>query len=161
MLEPLPPRREPRLLLVDVTRTPFLYAALDPWELRGLGHLARAGPMHALAKLALQVHPSHIVVLGGALRSAMLRRTLDALGRRGIARLHLAPAPIARLLARAPTHEALRALFPELRYLAPRLVSARLLRALRVGAALLGSHSLPPRHYASGLPVRAPPRLDA
>lgn len=157
MHERLPPRREPRLLVLDATTRPPAYVALDPWELRGLGRLPRAGPVAALTKLVLQVHPSHLVVLG-TMRA--LAPALAAIERRGIARLVIDRPSLDRARKNAPDPIALEALYPELRCLARTPKDAELVALAGTGFVLLATHSRTPRRYA-GNPLRPAPAVDA
>lgn len=163
MLERNPPRRDPRVLVVDARRHPATYAALDAWESRGVGELPRVAPSRGLERLLLKVRPSHVVVavrgaagpfqgLGAGLRTAHLR---------GLVVQKLTPTATCRLLARAPSVPTLVGHFPELRHLFADRSSKGTTPALRLAAALLLSDSLPPRTYAvSRLPAHPSSSVD-
>ncbi len=157
MLERHPPRRDPRLLLVDARTRSIRYVALDAWEFRGLGELTRRSAATELERLALQIRPSHIVLLPGTLRAHdNLLRTLPAITHRGVAFVALTAPELARVEEHAPTESDVRAAFPEVRHLAR---THRTFRFARVALGVLLRHPLPPRHYASSLPPRPAPGL--
>lgn len=158
MLERLPPRRDPRVLLLDLRARPTTYAALDAWEVRGIGELPRRAASLALERLALQTRPSHVVLvrtspprpLGG------LALALAALAARGLPIARLTSADLARLRACVPSVECLTETFHELRHLD--LVGRRG-DTLRLGHAVLAHYTLSPRHYAPRFTPRPTSRV--
>lgn len=147
MFEPLPPRRDPRVLVVDPRGAVVRYAALDAWELKGAGTLKRSRAAPSLRRLAFQVKPSHVVLLPhGARAHAALRRDLASTSLRGVALLVLSATDFARITSLAPSLAEVRATYPPLQHLAP---SHAAMNVTRIALAILLHHPLPPRHYAS------------
>ncbi len=148
------------MLLLDATTTPVPYAALDAWEVRGLGELPRRALSQALQRLLLQVRPSHVVVVcRGAPRAPRgLRIGLATAARRGLPALVLAPEELGRR-APLPSSADLSRAYPELHHLAASHDREPQLYALRLALAVLLHHPLPPRHYAPRQPARAAPAV--
>lgn len=158
MLEPCPSRRDPRVLLLDATTLPIVYASLDAWEIRGLGELPRRSPSQALERLILQVRPSHVIVVRrGATRAPSgLRAGLVTAARRGLPILVLTPEELGRR-APLPSSADLSRAYPELHHLAASHNREPQLYAFRLALAVLLHHPLPPRHYAPRQPARTAP----
>lgn len=152
MHEHHPPRREPRVLVLRPRGRRTLWAAADPWELRGAGRLG-APVAFALARIVQQVHPSAVVVIAAQV-PAPLTVTLDELTTRfGIPHLE-------------PTETELRALRTAARSCEDDEVLVLIHdRALRRTASLalaaLGVLDLPSRRYVSKLPPPPAPRVGA
>lgn len=146
------------MFLLDATTLPIRYAALDAWEVRGLGELPRRAPSRALLRLILQVRPSHIIVVrrGAAGVPCGLRAGLTTAARRGLGILVLAPE---EFVHRTPltSPAVLSRTYPELHHLAASRDCEPQLNALRLALAVLLHHPLPPRHYAPRQPARAAP----
>ncbi len=160
MLEPRPARRDPRVFLLDATTLPIRYAALDAWEVRGLGELPRRSPSRTLERLILQVRPSHVVVLrrGATHAPRGLRAGLATAARRGLPILALTPEKLGRRTTLLSLADLSRA-YPELQHLASSRDHEPQLRALRLALAVLSHHPLPPRHYAPRQPAPAAPAV--
>ncbi len=160
MLEPHPARRDPRVLLLDATTKPFPYAALDAWEVRGLGSLPRRSPSRTLERLLLQVRPSHVVVLCRSATQAPrgLRAGLATAARRGLPILVLTLEELGRH-ATLPSPADLSRAYPELQHLTASHDREPQVYALRLALAVLLHHPLPPRHYAPRQPARAAPAV--
>lgn len=152
MHEHHPPRREPRVLVLRPLGRRVLWAAADPWELRGAGRLGTPVAV-TLARTVHQIHPS-VVLLVAEQVPAPLTTALDELtARRGIP--HIEPTKTElralRRAARACENDEVLALLHD--------------RALRRTAALalaaLGILELPSRRYVSKLPPAPTPRVGA
>lgn len=156
MIDHIPPRRDPRLLVLDGRRHALLHAAIDPWELRALGRVdaTRVRPLaHDLARLVLASRPSHVVLTPTA---ALPAAVTGLLARQGIAILALDTAHLHALTQAAPTLSELRARHAELRGLALGELGA----TVRLAASALVHLALPPRRYAlPRLPPRAAPAV--
>lgn len=130
-----PPRREPRVLAIARNPRGLAWACVDPWDLRGAGLLLgprRAEPT-ALRFLVRREKPTAIVAGSPAAhaRCSRLARRL---------RIPLVPAP-----SKMPPPATVRALYPALRLVAPRLELRQV--ALLAIAAVLHSE-IPSRPYA-------------
>lgn len=160
MFEPRPVRRDPRILLLDTTNIPTPYAALDAWEVRGLGELPRHSPSRALERLLLVVRPSHLIVVHeGAPRAPHgLRVGLRTATRRGINVLLFGPEQFPCRRAR-PSFAALMRTYPELHHIAASHDLRSQLHVLRLALAVLLHHPLPPRHYAPRQSSRTAPAV--
>lgn len=159
MLEHTPPRREPRVLLVRRSHGSHVWAAVDPFEVRGLGRIRSTNPVAvrlSLARIVLRTHPSAIVVFASRTRASELDLAL-----RGIA--DRAGLPL--VLPTATERRAMRACSPGAVDLAgefPELVTVRstaLCRSVALAAAALSTLTLPPRRYVPGLPSVSAPRV--
>ncbi len=159
MLEKLPPRRDPRPLVLLAARGVLSYAVLDAWEVRGLGHLPGRpirsfGP--ALGQLVLRVKPTALVLVGREVTPGLVRSVRRVARERGFPVVLLDDLAKRRLLRRAPTLAEIVSIFPEVRGLDDRL--ARVVLPLAV--AVLLTLRLPPRFYAK-LPVSPASRVAA
>lgn len=153
MLDHLPPRRDPRVLVLDACRGRVYHAAADPWEFRDVGRVAAspgAALAHDLARLALRARPSHVVAICPLRLPASFASMLT---RRGVPVVALASARAGALLAGAPALADLRVRHPELRGVAlgPHA------RAVRLAAAALFGLDLPPRRYDIPVPRQPVP----
>lgn len=152
MHEHHPPRREPRVLVLRPHGRRALWAAADPWELRGAGRLGTPTAV-TLARIVHQIHPS-VVLVAAEHMPADLAESLDELtARRGIPHIE-------------PTETELRALRTAARSCEDDEVLVLIHdRALRRTASLalaaLGVLDLPSRRYVSKLPPSSAPRLGA
>ena len=146
MLEAFPPRRDPRPLVLRAHEGTVLYAALDAWEVRGVGRLpARPGRVArlALARIVLQVKPSALVIAGDEL--AALAKVAHTIVRpRGLPVVVLDEPAVRGLTRRAPSLATIKEAFPEVRALSP----DRLASILSLAVAVLAHVSFPRRQYA-------------
>lgn len=158
-----PTRREPRPLLIAVTRRSIVYACLDPWELRALGeiHERRHAPLLlALGRVLLQAKPTTILRVTplGLRGPRALDAVLDELAvSRRLTTLRLAPVMVDALRAGAPSTSELAEQYPALRHgFAPAALDAA-----RLAARSLTHLALPSRFYAPRIPLRAKAPLGA
>lgn len=158
MLEKLPPRRDPRPLVLLTIKGRVSYTVLDAWEVRGVGYFSgrRAGSFGpSLGQLVLRVKPTALV-LAGPVPPALTQSARRVARERGLPVLLLDIRAQRRLLRRAPTLAEITVLFPEVRGLAG--VLARTVLPLAV--AVLLTLRLPPRFYAK-FPVSPASRMVA
>lgn len=157
MLEPRPPRRDPRLLLLEARGRHVVYVALDAWEIHGLGFITKGpGLQLACARLLLQIRPSQIapIDLPPALHAAVTALAHT----RGIAELAVSRADRERLRRTGLDGDELAKHYPELRGLRTRWLSP----SIRLASALFAARSPSlSRHYVSRLPPRAETLMDA
>lgn len=133
-----PPRREPRLLAVAITRAGIAFAVADPWEVRSAGTVASTARARrlVLVRLVRREKPTAIVAEGRA-----IRRLAAAVGRElGLA---VVPPPLPTLPIRTA-----RDLYPELPIHAPTSALERL--AVLAIAAVLNAEPTS-RLYAKSL----------
>ncbi len=164
MLEPHPPRRDPRLLVVALDHQHAPFVALDAWELRAVGVLPRDTRARRLAlwRVLLSARPSHLLVVGakGPVAASLLRALRERALRHGLP-IAVCPPHEARALAReAPSTPELERAYPELRHLV-RVHRSASLHTVRVALGALLTRSLPPRRYVPGLTPRAASSVDA
>jgi len=128
-----PPRREPRVLAIDSTRSGLGFAAVDPWVVRSAGHLTcrPRSRVAALSRLVRREKPTALVTVDPS-----LRRTLRRVGRAQGVPVLTDPLP---RLPRSIASE----LYPELPLLAPGHFGQ--LAATAISAVLHAS--IPPRKY--------------
>lgn len=160
MLEPHPPRREPRVFALTFARHTLCYAAVDPFEVRGVGELpAGVGLRLALSRVLLQTRPTVLVSIQLARAPAAVRGALRVVAaRHGLPVVAVTPATCVTLRSAAPTVATIEAQYPEVRAL--RVPAVR--EALPLALAALATLSFPPRAYvhtyaATRLPARATP----
>lgn len=164
MLEFVPPRREPRLLVLVLGTQRVAYAAVDPWEVRALGCLPterRVAPL-TLWRVFARVRPSHVTLV---VDTDARQRSIVRLARQFAVRGGLPLGVVDRresvtLAAKAPKHAELLRAYPELRHLVrgPRDPA---LRAVRIALGVLVTRSLPPRRYVPRISPRSASVVDA
>lgn len=152
MLEPRPPRRDPRVLAILRVARGLAYAALDAWEVRGVGlvPLAKKRALRlALVRLVTQTRPTALVC---AVPEA---ETIEPVAHRaGLPTVVLGRPEARRLVDQAPVLSEVRASYPELRALD--IIHHE--PVLRLAIASLTSLTLPHRKYA-GFSTRSKARL--
>ncbi len=165
MLDPSPPRRDPRLLVLVLGAQTVAHAAVDAWEVRALGRLpTERRVVHlALWRLVTRARPSHLllVVVDAAARPHPALRIARLLAvRRGLPLATVDRRESLTLAAEAPEQAELLRSYPELRHLirGPRDPA---LRAVRIALGALLTRSLPPRRYVPGIASHPPARVDA
>lgn len=157
MLESFPVRRDPRVLVFLEDHGRIHFAALDAWEIRGLGSISpgdRRILRLALVRVILQVRPTVIVArVTSAVLGALVRQIAQS---RALPLIELDGEMTERLLRQAPTIPALGRAYHELQGLAEN----DNLNAVQLAASALIHLDLPPRHYASPPRQPAPPPAD-
>lgn len=147
MLEHTPPRRDPRLLLVDAHRCTILLVALDAFEVRAIRELAlplRTRDQAFLVGRTLRELRPSCVALAGA--SSAFAATCTAVAKtQGLAVQTLSDAERRAALHRAPSTRILRRTYRELVALQLALQERQ---ALRLAASLFIHRELPRRRYA-------------
>lgn len=151
MLEPHPPRRDPRVLAIVPTARGISYAAVDAWEIRGVGTLPNGNAVAlrlAVARLLVQTRPTAIVCAEPSRRGTVLRALLHVVAviaaRSGIPVVRLVGKVLRATLENAPSHDHACAQYPELRTLAAGAAHD----ALRLALGALTSLDLPSRRHA-------------
>lgn len=158
MLEARPPRRDPRLLAIDLHAASTRFVAVDAWEVTALGALPD-GPRIArlsLWRLFVQTKPSHVLVLQDGRRrcGVLLARIRERALREGLPLAVLNQAEARALASHAPDLAGLAETYPELRHLLRHPRSALVL-LLRAALGSLTTRTLPPRRYVPTLPPRS------
>lgn len=159
MLESFPVRRDPRPLVLVPQGNAIEYAALDAWEVRGIGTLAlsNSSPLRlALVRLLIQIRPSACVIaeLPVAPRGnsqALQVAVRSAVGRSGVPVLVLERELLPGLLTASVPLEAMLAAYPELQAVETPLPEI----ALGLAMTLLSSLTLSPRRYAATCSARS------
>ena len=162
MLEPRPPRRDPRVLAIVPNGRGIAYAAADAWEIRGVGTLPNgdaAALRLAISRLVVQVRPSAVVCAEPKRASKILRTLLRVVAavaaHSGIPVVRLAGEALEAALERAPSRADAAAQYPELRTLDGGAAN----EAVRLALDSLTSLTLPPRSYAPTLRSNRPATL--
>lgn len=160
----MPPRRDPRLLVIVLGARATGHAAVDAWEVRALGRLPTdRRVLHlALWQLLTRARPSHLLVVlprdGRPLPALRIARLLAL--QRGLPLAVVDRREGATLAAQAPELTAVLRAYPELRHLS-RGPHDPAHHAMRVALGALFTRSLPPRHYVSAITPRPSPAVDA
>lgn len=146
MLERLPVRRDPRVLVLRDAGRYVQYGALDAWAVRGLGlhpGYPRAQLRLALVRTILTTRPTVVLVhVRHASLAALIRELTE---KERLPTLFLDDREVAALRKKAPSFAELARAYHELRGLdAPDGAEALLL-----AASALSRLTLPSRHYAS------------
>jgi hypothetical protein len=143
-----PPRREPRILAVDLANNGLAFVSVDPWVIRSAGRIGcRARSRSAaLSRLIRREKPTAVATPSAAL-APFLRRAARRL------ELPAVEDPLPALLPSVATD-----LYPELPVLAPDSALARL-SAFAISAVLNArvpsrTYVTPRRHHAAPRPAR-------